>query len=231
MKKLFLALAVLAILASCVRLVMLSQQGFTCLHEGSTPATCTRAGSCELCGRELAAPGHSWQLTESADPGCTVQGYLLYTCGRCGETRRDLIDATGHLVESYTTAKAPTETEDGLEKGKCVRCGETLERSTGLAGTPEYPIQITPFRLYSNSIKDYSRYMYKYVRVSGKVTAIITRDGKTGYFLYGRKGRGLVCWVASEERVATVGKKATFVGVMGLQSGTQIEVDDCEKVK
>ena len=51
---------------------------------------------------------------------------MTYTCTRCGDTKTEPIDATGHTI-AIDAAVAPTCTETGLTEGKhCSSCGEVF---------------------------------------------------------------------------------------------------------
>lgn len=84
--------------------------GTTCSHvytsETITAPTCTEAGirryTCSLCGAtmdtEIAATGHTWEVTETVDSviddngDVKSVGYVLYTCSSCGETYKQWND-------------------------------------------------------------------------------------------------------------------------------------------
>lgn len=84
--------------------------GTTCSHvytsETVTAPTCTEAGvrryTCSLCGAtmdtEIAATGHTWEVTETVDSvlddngDVKSVGYKLYTCSSCGETYKQWND-------------------------------------------------------------------------------------------------------------------------------------------
>ena len=41
------------------------------------------------------------QFVESKEASCTEDGYELYKCSVCGYTRKDVIVATGHVLEKH----------------------------------------------------------------------------------------------------------------------------------
>ena len=62
------------------------------------------------------------------NPTCTEQGYTLHSCTICSYDYKDTYTAAlGHNYE-WTTTKAPTETEKGIETGVCSRCKGTTTR-------------------------------------------------------------------------------------------------------
>ncbi|MBQ1678146.1 MAG: S8 family serine peptidase, partial [Oscillospiraceae bacterium] len=77
---------------------------------------------------DLEALGHDWdEGVETAAPGCTNAGLILYTCRRCGETRTEALDALGHDPQPVEAVE-PTCTEPGCTAGSvCARCGAILE--------------------------------------------------------------------------------------------------------
>jgi hypothetical protein len=71
---------------------------------------------------------HHWNsgiVTKS--PTCTEVGYRTYTCldSGCGETKVEIIPATGHTWNSGVETKAPTESTPGEMNYTCTVCGET----------------------------------------------------------------------------------------------------------
>ena len=77
---------------------------------------------------ESEALGHDWdEGVETAAPGCTNAGLMLYTCRRCGETRTEALDALGHDPQPVEAVE-PSCTEPGTTAGSvCARCGAILE--------------------------------------------------------------------------------------------------------
>ncbi len=103
-------------------------------HSAGDEANCEDAQNCTVCGAELeAALGHDYASTV-VPPTCTVDGYTLYTCTRCGDTYTDTpVTAAGHKA---VTDKAvdPTCTATGLTEGShCETCGATLVAQTVVA--------------------------------------------------------------------------------------------------
>ncbi len=100
----------------------------------------TEGKHCSVCGTvivaqtEVAALGHSWDEGVVTDaPDCNNAGVMTYTCGTCGDTRTEAIDATGH-TEVVDAAVAPTCTTTGLTEGKhCSVCGTVTVAQTEVA--------------------------------------------------------------------------------------------------
>ena len=112
--------------------------GHTEVVDAAVAPTCTESGKtegshCSVCGdiivaqEEVPALGHDWgdgEITKVAT--CTEEGEMTYTCGRCNETRTEVIPATGHTIVT-DEAVAPTCTEPGLTEGShCANCGEVF---------------------------------------------------------------------------------------------------------
>ena len=102
-------------------------------------ATCTATGltegaKCSVCGTILTAQavvnalGHDFVLTDSKAPACTADGYADYDCSRCDETKHEVLKALGHDWSAWTVITPATDTENGLERRTCDRCGEVEER-------------------------------------------------------------------------------------------------------
>ncbi|MBQ7580168.1 MAG: hypothetical protein IJU39_02550, partial [Clostridia bacterium] len=70
---------------------------------------------------------HVWNDGEvTTAPTCTETGVKTFTCTICGETRTEVVPATGHTVVT-DAAVAPTCTETGLTEGShCSVCNEIL---------------------------------------------------------------------------------------------------------
>lgn len=129
-----------------------------------TEPGCETGGStlhiCEGCGSSFITDytdplGHAWdEGKEITSPTCNGAGVIQYTCTRCGLTRLEAQDATGHTPGPEATCtepqicticgailelptghtpgdwivdKEPTASEDGEKHQECVDCGEILD--------------------------------------------------------------------------------------------------------
>ena len=77
-----------------------------------TAPTCTEAGyttyTCAACGDtytadEVAATGHTYEVTFVKDPTCAKDGYTTYTCA-CGDSYKETIPSTNHTNEDGSSA-------------------------------------------------------------------------------------------------------------------------------
>ena len=78
---------------------------------------------------------HSWdagKVTKSAT--CTKDGEKTYTCSGCGETKTEVIKATGHKETEIRNATESTCQKEGYTGDKvCKACGEVLEKGKPIA--------------------------------------------------------------------------------------------------
>lgn len=132
-----------------------------------TPPSCETGGStlhiCEGCGSSFITDytdplGHAWDEGKKiTSPTCNGAGVIQYTCTRCGLTRLEALDATGHtpgpeatctepqictvcgaileLPKGHTPGdwivdKKPTADEEGSKHQECEDCGEILDTET-----------------------------------------------------------------------------------------------------
>lgn len=113
-------------------------------YQGQTVApTCTEAGytryTCKNCKKTSAddpvpALGHSGALRGRRAASCAAAGYSGdLVCSRCGKTLQTgaVLPALPHTpADSYTTEKAFTCTENGLETLRCAVCKTVLDMRT-----------------------------------------------------------------------------------------------------
>ena len=91
-------------------------------------ATCTENGyilyTCGDCGHsyrtKLAATGHDWDITDSADPTCEADGYTIYSCTNCNETYTIKFAKLAHAYTSTTVS--PTCMSVGYTLYDCDNC-------------------------------------------------------------------------------------------------------------
>ena len=97
-----------------------------------TAATCEAGGHtlhiCEGCGSSFVtdytdALGHSWdEGTIITNATCTGESVMEYTCTRCGATRLEGGDASGHVPGEAATCTTPQ---------LCTNCGAVIENALG----------------------------------------------------------------------------------------------------
>ena len=74
----------------------------TCTEPGSETSVCPEAGCGKTFTREIPALGHSWDEGKVTKPATEAEtGVKTFTCTRCGETKTEVIPATG-IVASGT---------------------------------------------------------------------------------------------------------------------------------
>ena len=114
--------------------------------------SCTEAGydlyTCRDCGaseqrNSKPALGHKWDSgTVTAEPTEKGPGTMTYTCTVCGQTKTEVIPATGphtHVWDEGTVTVAPTETTPGVRTYTCTVCGQTRTEIIPATGSAVCP--------------------------------------------------------------------------------------------
>ena len=114
--------------------------------------SCTEAGydlyTCRDCGASeqrnvKPALGHKWDNgTVTAEPTEKDPGTMTYTCTVCGQTKTEVIPATGphtHVWGEGTVTVAPTETTPGVRTYTCTVCGKTRTEIIPATGSAVCP--------------------------------------------------------------------------------------------
>lgn len=94
-------------------------------------------------GTETPAPHQHSYTAEVAPPGCTTEGYTLYTCG-CGDSyTADATPALGHDWGEWEILTPPTTSAPGERQLTCGRCGALYsELLPQLTDTAAYAAEI-----------------------------------------------------------------------------------------
>lgn len=87
----------------------------------------------------LAECEHRWTETSRTDATCTTVGIINYECASCGETKFEIVEATGHNIET-TIVTVVTCTTDGLIVDRCINVGCHYEKRTVVHGEHNYSI-------------------------------------------------------------------------------------------
>ena len=114
--------------------------------------SCTEAGydlyTCRDCSatekrNPKPALGHKWDNgTVTTEPTETDPGTMTYTCTVCGQTKTEVIPATGphtHVWGEGTVTVAPTETTPGVRTYTCTVCGQTRTEIIPATGSAVCP--------------------------------------------------------------------------------------------
>ena len=79
---------------------------------------------------------HTWDDGVVTTPAtCEKEGVKTYTCKTCGETKTEVIPATGHKFGDYEVTKEATCTEDGVKTAKCTHDGCTETKTESIPAT------------------------------------------------------------------------------------------------
>ena len=101
--------------------------------------------SCTVCGaeKESTAEAHVFNLIESKDSSCTLDGYEFYSCAIC--KKENWIDhkAMGHKISVPTESVEPSCTKDGYTKGECDNCNETVTLTISALGHTDLEMNYT----------------------------------------------------------------------------------------
>ena len=116
--------------------------------------------TCVICGMTKTSPvpatgKHTFVFTKNIAPSCTTEGYdlytlptekdpgvMTYTCTVCGQTKTEVIPATGphtHVWGEGTVTVAPTETTPGVRTYTCTVCGKTRTEIIPATGSAVCP--------------------------------------------------------------------------------------------
>lgn len=114
----------------------------SCTTEGYDLYTCSGCGASEQRNVKPAL-GHKWDSgTVTAEPTEKDPGTMTYTCTVCGQTKTEVIPATGphtHVWGEGTVTVAPTETTPGVRTYTCTVCGQTRTEIIPATGSAVCP--------------------------------------------------------------------------------------------
>lgn len=110
-----------------------------CGEEGYSRQRCVICDYCVYYDKFPASSRHDYVTTNVAAT-CTEEGGVLHTCKNCDHSyMTNTIPAKGHIWGSWTTVKAATATEKGIEKRVCTVCKTEETRETAATGNPNTP--------------------------------------------------------------------------------------------
>ena len=114
----------------------------SCTEAGYDLYTCSGCGATEQRNAKPAL-GHKWDSgTVTAEPTEKDPGTMTYTCTVCGQTKTEVIPATGphtHVWGEGTVTVAPTETTPGVRTYTCTVCGQTRTEIIPATGSAVCP--------------------------------------------------------------------------------------------
>lgn len=165
---------------------------------------------------------------------CISDGLKVMKCSGCNETETTILpqNSYSHNVEKYTVTKQPTFTLEGEKRGICTLCGQTVTSTIKTLGTySESPYSITAYTLYNDILRgNYRNYIGKYLEITGTISSISAYSDMTGYYLYGKTGQGVVCWVDGKRNTNLVkGAQVTFIGKVSGGGSDHVEISRCSQ--
>lgn len=196
-------------------------------------ATCTeeglQEGFCE-CGKKktqiIEAIGHSYKFIEDKSATCTEQGSVVKICTVCDYSSfHGHIDALGHNMKESSRIDNPDD-ENVIVNYQCTRCEESSSK-TFVRGSKDMPYVLDADTWYAEHCAGTSqtKYLGKYVKVCGRVLYFDdTKSYTRGLYLVGGPGKGLVCWVDSDELDAKCGQYVELVGMVSREDPSILEL-------
>ena len=145
---------------------------------------------------------HRWdagKVTKSAT--CTKDGEKIYTCSGCGETKTEVIKATGHKMGAWKTVASATTQKAGRQERSCTICNYKETRSIPKLKSYNFKVvssksavtyngkaQKPAVTVYAGNKKISSKYYtVSYKNNTAVGTAMITIQGKGNYKKYSGK--------------------------------------------
>ena len=110
----------------------------TCKKAGYTGNTyCLKCGKKVSTGTEIAKKPHTWDAGKvTTAPQCEKEGEKTYTCTKCGESKTETIEATGHQhTEIRNAVEAECETAGYTGDTYCTDCNKKLKDGKEIEAT------------------------------------------------------------------------------------------------
>lgn len=180
-------------------------------------------------------PAHSHNFVQEIsqrEPTCTEDGEQVFRCEGCEETKSIILSKRGHQFGEAVITKKPTIDSMGEKQSTCTVCGYVKkEYVASLGHSWENPVDVDLKTFYNDVCNGkFSKYEGKYVRLKGTVKAISNYGDIVGYYLYGKKGEGVVGWVSGTKAKSLnikVGDSVVMVGEVKNQGINHVELTDC----
>lgn len=168
------------------------------LKKGTADITASK-GSLTVTRTVRVIHDHSWdagKVTKSAT--CTKDGEKTYTCSGCGETKTEVIKATGHKMGAWKTVASATTQKAGRQEHSCTVCNYKETRSIPKLKSYNFKVvssksavtyngkaQKPAVTVYAGNKKISSKYYtVSYKNNTAVGTAMITIQGKGNYKKY-----------------------------------------------
>ena len=117
----------------------------TCKETGYTGDTyCLKCGKKISTGTEIAKKPHAWNTGKvTTAPQCEKEGVKTYTCTKCGATKTEAVEATGHQHTEIRNAKeAECETTGYTGDTYCTDCNKKLKEGVVIELTGHQNIEV-----------------------------------------------------------------------------------------
>ena len=117
----------------------------TCKETGYTGDTyCLKCGKKISTGTEIAKKPHTWNTGKvTTAPQCEKEGVKTYTCTKCGATKTEAVEATGHQHTEIRNAKeAECETTGYTGDTYCTDCNKKLKEGVVIELTGHQNIEV-----------------------------------------------------------------------------------------
>jgi len=177
---------------------------------------------------------HKYVPVLTKEASCTEKGEMTYTCSLCNEQYAEEVPVKRHSVTDFKVTDKPTVNDWGYQVGICSVCGEEVTESIPrLGSTKDYPRPLMSSADLYKSVKKKGceQYVGDWMTVKGKIKQVSTFSDMNGYYLEGKTGQGVVCWINERSQSLSKGQTVTFVGKVSVDAGNDhIELSYCEVV-
>lgn len=132
------------------------------------------------------------------------------------------------VIAMFSGEDEPSAEDNASTDNESIVSCDTEHEKQSLIGSENNPYILNAEEWYDDHCagKTQTKYLDKWVKVSGTVLTISEGGGLNGYYLTGGKGSGLVCWVYGDKLEAQYGQCIEYIGKVTVEDSKHIELSD-----
>lgn len=132
------------------------------------------------------------------------------------------------VIAMFSGEDEPSAEDNASADNESIVSGDTEQEEQNLIGSENNPYVLNAEEWYAAHCagEPQTKYLDKWVKVSGTVLTVSDVGGLKGYYLTGGSGSGLVCWVYGDKLEAQYGQCIEYIGKVTVEDSKHIEISD-----